>query len=252
MADETNTSPDDLDDDSDESNGDAGQQSVTLESLQAMITAQQAEITALRGGHTKSQTDLLTAVGRLQSLQAKVDAGTGDAGAVSKLTAQMTAANEALDALLEDETVDPKVRAKATAARTKADANSEIAELRREMAAMKAARAVVEPTNAPSPFETGIVAAIEAAGLDPDDTALFDWRGMASSLLSTQGPAAATAYFKTQIAAGLEAKATAGRRQGRKDAAGGNVKPSGSELGPLDESRSAKERLEYLHSVGAI
>lgn len=213
----------------------------------------QAEVAALRASDTQRQTALISAVGRLQSLQAKVDAGNGDAETLSKMDAQLSAAHDMLDALLEDEAVDPKVRAKAQAARTKATSKSELDELRRKVEKLEAPKATAQPetTNAPTPFEVGVVTAIEAAGLDPND-AIFDWKGEASSLLHTQGAAAARDYFKRKIAEGIEAKAAAGRRQTRKDAAGEKTTPAGDAENPLNPARSLEDRAKYLRSIGAI
>jgi hypothetical protein len=250
MDDLENDTQDDLDESSDST--DVTPPAVTLESLQAEIAASKAEIAALRSADTRRQTDLVSAVGRLQSLQAKVDAGNGDAATLAELDTRLGAAHDMLDALLEDEAVDPKVREKAKAVRSKATKDSEIADLRREVEALKAPKATApQPDNGPTPFETGVITAIEAAGLDPDD-AIFDWRGEASALLNGQGPAAARDYFKRKIAEALELKAVAGRRQSRKTAAGDTGTPAGAAGNPLDPSRPKDEQLAYLRSIGAI
>lgn len=258
MPDEENDLQDDLDEAADapvegEADESDAPQAVTTEELQTRVNALEAE---LRAANTKNSRDLIAAIGRVQSLQQKVDAGSPDAANVASLRTQMTAVNEMLDAVLDDETVDPKVKARATAARTKAQGVAEqerITAMQAEIDALKNPKAPSEPAeNAPTSFEAGVVTAIEAAGLDPDDE-LFDWKGEASTILTTQGPKAALAYFKKQIAAGLEAKATAGRRQTKKDAAGTQgARPSGDASDQLDPSRSAEDRYKYLKSIGAI
>ena len=244
--------PDDQEDttlDGDDETGDSGeQQGPTLEQLQT-------ELATLKATNTKSQRELIAAVGRLQALQAKVDAGTGDSETVTALQTQMAAANEVLDALLEDEAIDPKVKERAGRARTKAQSDSELATLRREIEALKNDRKAPAPAandNAPSPFEVGVVTAIQTAGLDPDDTSLFDWQE-ATQLFHTKGAAAATDYFKTKIAEGLASKSAAGRRQTKKDAGSTQVnKAGGPATNPLDPERPAEERLKYLMAQGHI
>lgn len=243
--------PDDQDDatlDGDDETGDSGeQQGPTLEQLQA-------EIATLKSTNTKAQRELIAAVGRLQALQAKVDAGTGDSETVTALKTQMAAANEVLDALLEDEAIDPKVKERAGRARTKAQSDSELAQLKREIEALKAQRkdpAPVDSGTGPSPFEVGVVTAIEAAGLDPDDP-IFDWQE-ATQLFHTKGAASARDYFKTKIEEGLAAKSAAGRRQSKKEAGSTQVnKAGGPATNPLDPERPAEERLKYLMAQGHI
>lgn len=245
--------PDDQEDtalDGDDETGDSGeQQGPTLEQLQT-------ELATLKATNTKSQRELIAAVGRLQALQAKVDAGTGDSETVTALRTQMAAANEVLDALLDDEAIDPKVKERAGRARTKAQADSELAALKREIEALKADRKTpAQQTvndNAPTPFEVGVVTAIQTAGLDPDDTALFDWQE-ATQLFHTQGAAAARDYFKKKIEEGLASKSAAGRRQVKKEAGSTQVnKAGGPATNPLDPERPAEERLKYLISQGHI
>lgn len=246
-----NDLPDDQDDDTldleGETDDDKGeQQGPTLEQLQA-------ELATLKASNTKSQRDLISAVGRLQALQAKIEAGTGDSETVTALQTQMAAANEVLDALLDDEAIDPKVKERAKSARTKAQSDSTLAALRREIEALKTPKQPAPPAAAdgPTAFEVGIVTAIQAAGLDPDDAELFDWKE-ATQLFHLQGADAAREYFRTQISSGLAAKSAAGRRQAKKEAGGTQTKPSGNAASPLDPSRSAEERLKYLIEQGHL
>ena len=250
MPEDTNDDlPDDQDDTSGDGTDDGGeQQGVTLEQLQAKIDS-------LEATNTKTSRDLIAAVGRLQALQSKVEAGTGDSDTVTALKTQMAAADEILNALLEDEAVDPKVKERAQGARTKAQSKTELDALRREIEELKKPRtqqAAPDTDNAPSPFERGIVLAIQAAGLSPDDP-IFDWKGEASAIFHQKGQDAATEYFRKQIEAGLAEKATASRRQNRKDAgATQSGKPGGDALKPLDPSRSIEDRLKHLKEIGAI
>lgn len=263
MPDTTNDLPDDdLDPSDDGANDgagddgdDAGQQGVTAEQLQARV----AELETL---NTRQSRDLIAAIGRLQALDEKLTKGSGDDSAVAALKAGLDTANEMLDALLEDEAIDPKVKERATRARTTAQARADREEAERlrqrveelEKNPPRPAAAPSAADNAPTPLEEGLVAAIEAAGLDPDDENLFDWKGEATRLLRTQDARAVTAYFRKQIAAGLEAKNAANRREVRRGA-GLNQNGRGGDggaTGPLDPSRSAEERYQHLKSIGAV
>lgn len=257
MPETTNDLPDDdldLDDTgpAGDDKGDDDQQGVTAEQLQARV----AELETL---NTRQSRDLIAAIGRLQALDEKLSKGTGDAEAVATLQAGLDTANEMLDALLEDDAIDPKVKERATRARTTAQAKNDRAEAERlrkrveelEKNPPRAATASAAD-DAPTPFEEGIVAAIEVAGLDPDDE-LFDWKE-ATRLMRSQGQRAVTAYFRKQITAGLEAKSATNRREGRRGAglqqSGGSS--SGSATSPLDPSRSAEERYKHLKAIGAV
>ncbi len=232
--------------------GDDDGSKTTLDPQAAELATLKAEVAALRNLNTSQSRDLIAAVGRLQSLADKVEQTPADDPRVAGLTAQMEAANEMLDALLDDEAVDPKVKERAQRARSNVQAKTdrqELEALKREVAAMKAPKSTPAPDAGltKSSFEVGVETAILAAGLDPDD-ALFDWGGEATRLLRSQGPAVALTYFKTQIAAGLEAKAAAGRRQGRKTAGGTQTTPGGDGTDPLDESRPQEERLRWMRA----
>ena len=262
MPDTTNDLPeDDLDLNDDGANDGAGdeqddadQQGVTAEQLQARV----AELETL---NTRQSRDLIAAIGRLQALDEKLTKGSGDAEAVAALKAGLDTANEMLDALLEDEAIDPKVKERASRARTTAQARAdrdEAERLRKRVEELEKnpprAAAPDAAADAPTPFEEGLVAAVEAAGLDPDDADLFDWKGEATRLLQTQGARAVTAYFRKQIAAGLEAKNATNRRESRRGA-GLNQSTrtdGGNATSPLDPSRSAEERYQHLKSIGAV
>lgn len=190
----------------------------------------------------------------MQSTASRLEKSHGDSTAErSQLAANVKVANDAIDALLEDEAVDPKVREKVRSLRTSATSNSELAEVRRQLAALEAAReapaADATGSDAPSPFEQAMVAAIEANGLDPDD-ALFDWSGEISRLYRTN-PDTARSHVVAQIRAGLAAKAQAERRTTRKAAGTAGSKPAGDAVNDLDVG-TLEERMKKLRSIGAL
>lgn len=227
---------------------DLGQQGPSYEDLKA-------ELDDLRGQHTRSQRELISAIGRLQAMEARVK-NSGNAEDIATLRAGLKTANTLLDTLLEDEALDPKVKDRAARARAQADAESSKAELealRRQVAELRtppAPQSVAE--NAPTPFEEGIVTAITAAGLDPDDPA-FDWTGEASRILNSQGQRATVTYFQKKIAELVEAKGAANRREARRSAGRSQAgAPAGGAVDPLDPSRPVSEGYEALKKMGAI
>lgn len=244
-------------DDASDSSDSTEQQGVTVEDLQQQIRALQASVAA----SDKRHRDVIAAVGRVQSAQAKFEraAGTGTAEA-AKLQASVKAANDSIDALLEDEAIDPKVRDKVRSVRAAATSNSELEDLRRQMAALQAGRQdddheAMSPgpagnATALSAFEQAMEAAIVANDLDPDSD-LFDWAGEASKLYRESGREAAQAYFVKQIKSGLEARAQASRRETRRTSGTAGAKPAGNAQNEL-EVGTVEERMKALRAMGAV
>lgn len=239
----------DTDPSNDDGAGDGDPQAVTLETLQA-------EVASLRAAQTKQVTDFTAAVGRYQSLEARVAARGGDADVLVELRSRQEAMDEALKAVLDDETVSPAIKARAQAAFDKQTAAAATA---RDTAQQKRIEALETAQRggasggaqaaAVSPFERGVLTAIEAADLDPDDPA-FDWAGKASEAV-LKGEAAGLAYFKAKI---KELVAARDGRQTRKEAAGtakGGT-ASGGNKGALDASRPVEDRLKHLQTLGVI
>lgn len=244
---------DDLGDDDDPETGDDDETGQQVEVTPEAFKELQDKFAALEASQTRTQRDVTAAIGRYQSLAAKVEKAPEDTASVRQLQAQSTAVREALEALIEDEAADPKVQSKARAALAKMP-DPEKEELRDRVAALEAARGESRPQggNGPSSFESEIVDEIESYGLDPDDSA-FDWRGEGTSLLTTQGPAAARRYFRAKIKELLDTKNTTERRQARKNAGGEKkVTPAGgSSTSPL-HSENREEAMKHLESLGIL
>ena len=253
---ETNDSPpDDQDFGSgnnagDEGAGDEGQgQENELDQLKR-------EIADLKAQNVKIGRDFQSSVGRLHSLIERLQSGRGDTGALeAQLKPQIEAVNSTLEAILEDEATSPELRARARAIAKEAKSAADLATVRAELAAMKNGGGEDEApaSGAPSPFEQGIVLAIQAAGHDPDDP-IFDWRG-AAGIYSTQGEAATLLYFRQKIGEATAAKAAAERRQTRKEASGkggGTPSPEGTGARTLDPSLPKEERIKRLVEMGVL
>lgn len=251
--------PDDPDtgDDNADDEGDDGEQGQESETDQL-----KREIAELRAQNTKIGRDFQSSVGRLHSLIERLQSGRGNTDALeAQVKTQIEAVNSTLEAILEDEATSPELRARARAIAKEARSASELAALRAEVAAMKGGGNEDEDEPAPqrggnvSPFERGIILAIEAAGHDPDDP-IFDWSGEATRIFRSQGEEATIAYFRQKIGEATTAKAAAERRQSRKEAGGkganGSPPPEGSGARHLDPSLPKEERIKRLVEMGVL
>lgn len=190
------------------------QSGLTLETLQADI----AELKANNANQTRALSAFNSNVGRVQSIVERLEAGKGDTeGLLKRLASQMGVLDESIDAILDDENIDDRVKEKARSVRSKAAASSELEYLKSQIEELKVARPATAPAAGPS-FEEEIVDMIRGFDLDPDDKA-FDWAGEASKLLSEKGEAETRKYFRKTVKDMLETKAAAARRQVRKDGA---------------------------------
>lgn len=246
---------DDLEDDDaddadgeDDSNSEGDQSAPSLDDVLARV----AQLEATTAAHKR---DITAAVGRFQSLQAKIDAGDATAAEVRALRTASTAAQEAIDALAEDEAIDPSVKARVAGARSKAAvaaAEDEKAALKARLDALEARGSEPAPTAGVSSFEQELWGMIESFDLDKNDP-IFDWKGEATRILTNQGEAATRKYFTAKIREKLDEDTSTDRRQMRKTAgAKGETKPAGAGAKELDEARPLEERLKYLQSIGAI
>lgn len=219
------------------------------------------EIAELRAQNQKVGRDFQSSVGRLHSLIERLQSGRGSTDALeAQVKTQIEAVNHTLEAILEDETTSPELRARARAIAKEAQSASELAALRAEVAAMKGgnknddAEDDTSGGRPVSPFEQGIVLAIQAAGHDPDDP-IFDWSGEATRIFNAQGEQATLAYFRQKIGEATTAKAAAERRQSRKKAGesgGGSPPPEGTGARHLDPSLPKDERLRRMVEMGVL
>ena len=248
---------DDLDSDDDDTpaegegadgSGDGDQTAPSLEDVLARV----AKLESATAAHTR---DLTAAVGRFQSLQAKVDAGSATAAEVRALSVAQAAAQEAIDAIAEDEALDPTVRTKAAAARSRAAtklAEDEKAALQARLDALESRGTAAAAPAGVDPFEQELWDMIESFGLEKTDP-IFDWKGEATNLLMNQGQAATRRYFTAKIRERLATEDTSDRRQMRKSAGKVGGSPAASTgVKELDASRPIEDRLKYLQSIGAI
>jgi len=252
---DANTQPDDdeLDDDdlSGESSDDGdGQPEFTAEAFAAL----QQKVTDLEGTQTRTQRDVTAAIGRYQSLSAKVDAKPEDTGALKALQQQSGAVIEALKALLDDEAIDPAVKRKASDTLAKLpDAERTALENRIAELERGGRKPTAEPATGGTSLENELVDEITSYGLNPDDPA-FDWKGEATSLLRAQGASAVKGYFRKQIKTLLEEQSAASRRQSRKKAGttDGKTPSANNATKPLDATRPVEDRLKVLREMGVI
>lgn len=252
MPDPTTQPDDELEDQDATDDGASDDESSPPEVTPEAFAALQAQIAELRATSVRATRDAAAAIGRYQSLAARLDAKPEDSALLKQLQAQGDAVTAALNAVIEDDTVDPKVQAKAREALAKIP-DPEKEDLRARLAALEKARAIPTVQPATTDFEREIEDEITGYGLNPDDPA-FDWKGEASSLLTTQGPAAVRTYFRAKIKTLLDEQRTAGRRQQRKEAGKTDTKtvPAGNNANPLDLSRPTEERLKWLQDQGII
>ena len=249
MTEENDQLPDeDEEEESPDQDPNASSEQQTGVSLEQLAT----EVATLKTQSTKAMRDFSAAVGRLNSLYTKLESGRGDTvTTVNQLNAQVKAVDGMLAAVLEDEGLDPKVRAKAAEVRSKVTGDSELANLKAEIDALK--NGDKEQRQAPpadTAFEQSIVDEIESYGLSPDDPT-FDWKGEATSLLMGQGPGATRTYFRTKIKELLASGGAADRRQERKKAAGEKV-PAGNKAARTFNSGNEEEDIKTLIKMGII
>ena len=126
-----------------------------------------------------------------------------------------------------------------------------VVDVRKELPAPEASDA--ERTAQSEELVRTVETEIRAYGLDPDDTALFDWT-QANTLLNREGVAAMQGYIRTQIRAGLNAESADTRRQTKKTA--GGKSPNGTGPGKSKEDKFAagemdlKDGVDYLRELG--
>ena len=224
------------------------------------VAALEAQVAALSAQNRQASQDFSTAVGRYNSILAKLNSGQGNSdAAVRQLYSQLVEMNESLDAVLSDETLDPKVREKAFAARNSAASKAKLEALEAEIAAIRSGRYDSPPPAAPQAasadpilsFEDGLVSEIESYGLNPDDPA-FDWKGQATQLLTTQGAAATQKYIRGVISSLLKESGASDRRQARKESGGGKVPAAGTATDGLALTNSDADNLKWLTEQGII
>lgn len=164
-------------------------------------TALEQRIAALEQAHRQSVQDLRSAVGRVQSLAARLDK-TNDPQVEAKLRQELAGVSDLLGLVTDsiDESILPRdvkqrvagAQVAARAAVADAEINRRIAEAVAPILRENTVRSTPQEIDADA-IEASAVAQIRALGLDDTDPA-FNWT-TAAALLHSQGPAAMWSYF---------------------------------------------------------
>lgn len=220
----------------------------------------EARLTSMEGQNVKLVRDFSSAVGRVQSLIDRLESGRQYD--TERLKTQINSAvggvEKQLDTILESDIVDPEIRARAQQARDRLRAETEQAQMKAEVEALKAVmvqrqqQPVVDPSQL-SPLEVNVHTMIADANLKIDD---FDWNE-ANSIYAQRGEPGVYAYFTNKIAERKAEATAAERRQVKKTNAGkGSPSASGtggdvtSKLASAAESGNIAEGIELLRSLG--
>lgn len=263
MPDDIDLTPDDeleddyLDEEVDDSE-DSEEQSGEVDRLAQL----EARLTSMEGQNVKLVRDFSSAVGRVQSLIDRLESGRQYD--TERLKTQINSAvggvEKQLDTILESDIVDPEIRARAQQARDRLRAETEQAQMKAEVEALKAVVAqrqqpqqpAVDPSQL-SPLEVNVHTMIADANLKIDD---FDWTE-ANSIYAQRGEPGVYAYFTNKIAERKAEATAAERRQVKKTNAGkGSPSASGtggdvtSKLASAAESGNIAEGIELLRSLG--
>jgi len=217
-------------------------------------------LASIEGQNTKLIRDFSASVGRVQSLIDRVESGRQYD--TERLRTQISSAvggvEKQLDTILESDAIDPEIRARAQQARDRLRADTEQAQNKAEIEALKAAvlyrqqQPQVDP-NQLTPLETNVHTMIAEAGMKIED---FDWQE-ANTVLSRRGEPGVYTYFTNKIAERKSEATAADRRQAKKRSAG-NGTPSGSGVGGDMTSKLAAAAdsgdiaggIELLRSLG--
>ena len=203
------------DDDSDDDEGDDDSAPLT-----------RAEAKALQ----KTVRDLSTAVGRAQSLARAAQRDPDDDEVVGELRQQNSDMVRLLATVVEgiDPTaIDPNLRSRVIQARQELESaeqrRQELDELRAELGLTKQSAKqqaqMMDLQEQANELTEELEDQIVAAGLDPDDSALFPWKEWAE-LFKAEGPRAVRRAALAAIRTGSAADASGARREQRRKAAG--------------------------------
>lgn len=153
-------------------------------------------IAALEVAQRQSVAEIRSAVGRVQSLSAKLDKA-NDPQVEAKLRTELAGVSDLLGLVTDsiDESILPRdIKRRVSDAQVTARAQATDAEINRRIAAATAPTEPVITTNVDTNLiEAAVVSQIQGLGLNDKDPA-FDWV-RAGMLLNTQGQAAMWSYF---------------------------------------------------------
>jgi hypothetical protein len=229
-------------------------ETITVEQFRALTQ----EVATLRSQQAQTSKDAMAAIGRAQALQKRLDETPDNSDLIEQMQESQDSVTEALVALIEDETADPRVQARARTALAKQPTPEARALLKRVRELEKGGNGrtadpdpEAQQQNPVSRIQAELETEIRDYGFDPDDPK-FDWKGKATQLLQSGDVVGLRTYFRNQIRELQEAAATANRRQARKKVGEKDGKPAGDASDELSADRPIEDRLARLRSLGAI
>ena len=229
-------------------------------------------ITKLEARDAKRDQQVVTALGRLDTLSKRLENATSTKEVetlkrsmgtqISSLQDLVGSVADGFDGL-DESFVDANAKSRVRQAREKArGAAEEMSVEERVAAAVQQALAGMLPNKEAqakraeeaAALEEELVAEIEDEGLDPDDSELFDWKQV-SDLFTTKGAAAVRRYVRTQIkGAASKAESTDKARDEKKTVATKSPAGAGASKSGLDrlEDLGINEGIEALRKAGVI
>lgn len=229
---------------------DGGEEEAAAE--ESPLSALEAKIAALEAAQRQSVNEIRSAVGRVQSLAAKLEK-TNDPAAEVKLRSELAGVSELLSLVTDsiDESILPRdVKRRVADAQAAARAAAADAELNRRIAEATAPRQ--EQGYDVDGIESAVVAQIRSLGLDDSDPA-FDWR-QAAQILGTQGQAAMWDYFGKVERDLLSKQETGPTRRPRTQAprSAGPTPPNdlGAQLANAVDGNDLQAGIEALRKLG--
>lgn len=216
-------------------------------------SAIEQRLVALEAAQRQSVLEIRSAVGRVQSIAAKLDK-TNDPQVEAKLRTELAGVSELLGLVTDsiDESILPRdVKRRVSDAQGAIRAAAADAEINRRIA-----EATRQPVSAPpgteaDAIEAAVVSQIRSLGLNDQDPA-FDW-GRAARLLQTEGQSAMWAYFGEVEKTLLEAPASAGPQRRPKTTSPKASGPAAAEQDfatQLEGIKNLDEGVALLRSLG--
>lgn len=215
------------------------------------VTALEARIGALEAAQRQSVLEIRSAVGRVQSIAAKLDK-TNDPQIEAKLRSELAGVSDLLGLVTDsiDETILPRdVKQRVKTAQDTIRNTAADAEINRRIAEAVGAREVPQTSDADA-LEAAVVAQIRSLGLNDQDPS-FNW-GQAASILRTQGEQAMWAYFG-EVEKGLLAGEAGPQRRARtapRAAAPSTAKDDVERF--LDKETSLDQKLADMRAQGIL
>lgn len=215
------------------------------------VTALEARMVALEAAQRQSVLEIRSAVGRVQSIAAKLDK-TNDPQIEAKLRSELAGVSDLLGLVTDsiDETILPRdIKQRVKTAQDTIRNTAADAEINRRIAEAVGAREVPQTSDADA-LEAAVVAQIRSLGLNDQDPS-FNW-SQAASILRTQGEQAMWTYFGEVEKTLLEVEAGPQRRARTAPRA---AAPSTAKDGVerfLDKETSLDQKLADMRAQGIL